>query len=76
MRWGNEDEPKMVKVYSNCPEAELFVNGASCGKKTRNSQDFPAAGLRWMVKFEEGNNRIKVVTRKGSVEVVDELVTF
>jgi beta-galactosidase len=76
MRWGNEDEPKMVKVYSNCPSAELFVNGVSCGKKTRNSQDFPAAGLRWMVKFEEGNNRIKVVARKGDVEVVDQIVTF
>jgi beta-galactosidase len=76
MRWGNEDEPKMVKVYSNCPEAELFVNGVSCGRKTRNSQDFPAAGLRWMVKFEEGNNRIKVVARKGDVEVVDQITTF
>ncbi len=76
MRWGNEGEPKMVKVYSNCPEAELFVNGVSCGKKTRNSQDFPAAGLRWMAKFEEGNNRIKVVARKGAVEVVDEITTF
>jgi beta-galactosidase len=76
MRWGNEDEPKMVKVYSNCPSAELFVNGVSCGKKTRNSQDFPAAGLRWMVKFDEGNNRIKVVARKGGVEVADEIATF
>jgi beta-galactosidase len=76
MRWGNEGEPKMVKVYSNCPEAELFVNGVSFGKKTRNSQDFPAAGLRWMVQFEEGNNRIKVVARKGAVEVADEIVTF
>jgi beta-galactosidase len=76
MRWGNEDEPKMVKVYSNCTTAELFVNGVSCGKKTRNSQDFPAAGLRWMAKFDEGNNRIKVVARKGDLEVTDEIVTF
>ena len=76
MRWGNEGEAKIVKVYSNCPEAELFVNGVSCGKKARNSQDFPAAGLRWMVQFEEGNNRIKVVARKGGVEVVDQITTF
>jgi beta-galactosidase len=66
----------MVKVYSNCPTAELFVNGVSCGTKTRNSQDFPAAGLRWMVKLEEGNNRLRVVARKGSTEVVDEITTF
>jgi beta-galactosidase len=76
MRWGKEGEPKVVKVYSNCPEAELFVNGVSRGKKTRNSQDFPAAGLRWMVKLEEGNNKIRVVARKGAVEVVDEITTF
>lgn len=76
MRWGNEGEAKVVKVYSNCPQAELFVNGVSCGTKTRNSQDFPAAGLRWMVKLEEGNNRIKVIARKGSVEVTDEITTF
>jgi beta-galactosidase len=76
MRWGNEGEARMVKVYSNCPEAELFLNGVSQGKKTRNSQDFPAAGLRWMVKFDEGHNRIRVVARKGSIEVTDEIVTF
>jgi beta-galactosidase len=76
MRWGNEGESKMVKVYSNCPTAELFVNGVSCGVKTRNSQDFPAAGLRWMVNFEEGNNRIRVVARKGSAEASDQITTF
>jgi beta-galactosidase len=76
MRWGNEGASKMVKVYSNCPSAELFVNGVSCGIKTRNSQDFPAAGLRWMVNFEEGNNRIRVVARKGAAEVTDQITTF
>jgi beta-galactosidase len=76
MRWGNEGEAKMVKVYSNCASAELFVIGASCGVKTRNSQDFPAAGLRWMVNFEEGNNRIRVVARRGSMEVGDQITTF
>ena len=27
IRWGDEGESKMVKVYSNCDTAELFVNG-------------------------------------------------
>jgi beta-galactosidase len=66
----------MIKVYSNCSTAELFVNGVSCGVKTRSSQDFPAAGLRWMVKMDEGNNRIRVVARKGATEVVDQITTF
>lgn len=73
VRWGNEAEEKMVKVYSNCSEAELFVNGKSYGVRKRNSQDFPAAGLRWNVKFEAGKNTIKVIAKKGKEVVTDEI---
>jgi beta-galactosidase len=59
VRWGEPDEEKLVKVYSNCAEVELFVNGRSAGTKKRNSQDFPAAGLRWLVKFREGENVLR-----------------
>jgi beta-galactosidase len=72
-RWGNEGESKMVKVYSNLPEAELFFNGKSLGTKKRDSQNFPAAGLRWIVKFKGGENHLKVVAKKDGQEVVDEL---
>lgn len=72
-RWGNKDEFKLVKVYSNCPDAELFLNGKSMGTRNRNSQDFPAAGLRWKVKFKEGENHLKVIAHKGKTEVVDEI---
>lgn len=74
VRWGREDEKKLVKVYSNCPEAELFVNGKSEGIKQRNSQDFPAAGLRWLVGFKKGMNHLKVIARKDGTEVSDEIV--
>lgn len=74
VRWGEKDELKQVKVYSNCDQAELFVNGKSQGIKKRNSQDFPAAGLRWNVRYEEGENYIKVVARKGKIEITDEIV--
>ena len=37
------------------------------------SDDFPAAGLRWMVTLRPGDNRLKVVARKGGVTVTDEL---
>ena len=64
----------MIKVYSNCSEAELFVNGKSYGVRKRNSQDFPAAGLRWNVAYVKGKNIIKVVAKKDKAVVVDEIV--
>jgi beta-galactosidase len=63
----------MVKVYSNCDTAELFVNGKSVGVKHRNSQDFPAAGLRWMTPFVSGQNTLRVVATKGDKIVTDEI---
>jgi len=73
VRWGKPGEPQMVKVYSNCEKAELFLNGESLGKRTRNSQNFPAAGLRWIVKFLEGENHLKVVATKNGEQVIDEI---
>ncbi len=58
IRWGEANEIKMVKVYSNCDKVELFVNGASQGVKTRKPGEFPAAGLYWEVKLKEGENNI------------------
>jgi beta-galactosidase len=65
VRWGEPDEAKLVKVYSNCAEIELFVNGVSAGIRERNSQDFPAAGLRWRVKFRAGENVVRAVAKNG-----------
>jgi beta-galactosidase len=73
VRWGDKEEDKMVKVYSNCEEAELFVNGRSYGKRKRDSQNFPAAGLRWSVRFNEGKNDIRVVAIKGKESITDEI---
>ena len=70
VRWGERDEAKLVKVYSNCPTVELFVNGQSAGVKKRDSQDFPAAGLRWLVKFREGENVLRAVGPNG---IADEI---
>ncbi|MDD3078139.1 MAG: glycoside hydrolase family 2 TIM barrel-domain containing protein [Paludibacter sp.] len=72
-RWGEINEQKMVKVYSNCEKAELFLNGKSVGVRKRNSQDFPAAGLRWNVIFKSGINNLKVVAHKGKITVTDEI---
>jgi beta-galactosidase len=63
----------MIKVYSNCEQAELFVNGKSYGVKKRNSQDFPAAGLRWNVPLIAGENKAYVIAKKGKDTVRDEI---
>ncbi|QNI38230.1 glycoside hydrolase family 2 protein [Edaphobacter albus] len=73
VRWGAPGEQKMVKVYSNCETAELFVNGVSAGVRHRNSQDFPAAGLRWMVPFTGGANKLRVIAKKGATMITDEI---
>ena len=65
VRWGKADEEKLIKVYSNCEQVELFLNGKSLGIKKRNSQNFPAAGLRWNSLLLSGKNIIKAIGSKG-----------
>ncbi|RYY54228.1 MAG: glycoside hydrolase family 2 protein [Chitinophagaceae bacterium] len=73
VRWGAEGEEKMVKVFSNMESAELFVNGKSLGIKKRDSQDFPAAGLRWTVPMNAGNYQLRVVGHNGKTRLTDSL---
>lgn len=73
VRWGKPDEPKEILVYSNCPEVELFINGISQGRKKRNSQDFPAAGLHWNAVLKEGNNEIEAIGYNGKLRLNDKI---
>lgn len=72
VRWGDEGEEKLIKVYSNCETVELFVNGQSQGTKKRNSQDFPAAGLRWKVKLS-AKNQVRAVGSKNGQRIEDQI---
>ena len=48
------------------------MNGQSQGVRKRNSQDFPAAGLRWNVKLAKGQNALRAVS-VGKEALSDEL---
>ena len=76
VRWGQSDEPKMVKVYSNCDEVRLYLNGKPLGLRQRASQNFPAAGLRWVTTFSPGMNRLEAVGYRGGGAVVKDVVEF
>jgi beta-galactosidase len=73
VRWGNPGDKPAVHVYSNCDHAELFLNGESLGTMQRDSQNFPAAGLRWEVPFKDGPNHLRVIAVKGEATVTDEI---
>jgi beta-galactosidase len=73
VRWGRPGEDKMVKVFSNCREVELFVNGVSAGVKQRNLTNYPAAGFHWLVKLNEDTNTLRAVGRQGDVAINDEI---
>jgi beta-galactosidase len=73
VRWGELGEKKLIKVYSNCETVELFLNGVSWGARKRNIQDFPSAGLRWLVTLKPGENHVRVLGHKNSNKVSDEI---
>lgn len=71
IRWGEPEQKRLVKVYSNCKKVELFLNGESLGTKKRDSQDFPAAGLHWNVQFRTGKNQLVAISKENGAEISD-----
>jgi beta-galactosidase len=61
VRWGKAGQKRTARVYSNCSEVELFLNGKSVGTRKRDPNDFPCAGLRWELAFKEGHNELRAV---------------
>ena len=72
-RWGRAGQTRLVKVYSNCPRVELFLNGSSLGTRERDAQNFPAANLRWDVAFRPGHNTLHAVS-SGAAHPVEDTV--
>ncbi|WNR46188.1 glycoside hydrolase family 2 TIM barrel-domain containing protein [Paenibacillus roseipurpureus] len=73
VRWGMEGERKLIKVYSNAEQVELFLNGQSLGAKQRDSQDFPCAGLRWETVLTAGEYHLRAEAVCNGEIVSDEL---
>ncbi|MCB8998949.1 MAG: glycoside hydrolase family 2 protein [Bacteroidales bacterium] len=48
-----------VVAYTNCKEAELFLNDKSLGKKIRDEKSY---SLMWNVPFEKGRLEVKAIT--------------
>ena len=70
--WTEDPRPELpVEVYSNCKMVELFLNGASLGRKTL--ADAPDHIRRWQVHFAPGE--LKAVGTDSGTTVVYRLVT-
>lgn len=71
---GREGEITPIFVYTNYPEAELFVNGKSYGKQRKSNQSLQHRfRLMWMdVVYEPGE--VKVVAYNDKGQAVDEKI--
>jgi beta-galactosidase len=70
--WTERNGPKEgrdVTVYCNTQSAELYLNGASLGKKDKQQGVVPAGGLVWKVPFENGDNSLLVKGFNGNEHV-------
>ncbi|HEX6479998.1 MAG TPA: DUF4982 domain-containing protein [Ktedonobacteraceae bacterium] len=65
-----------MRVYSNCPRVELFVNGETCGERQPAGTAFPAAGLVWHVLFHLGHNELRTVGVTADGQCVEHISTL
>lgn len=61
IRWGDENEVKEFRVYSNCKKVEFFLDGKSLGIKDRDERNFPSLGLRWKENLSSGTHIVKAI---------------
>lgn len=72
-KFGSEGEKKAIRVYSNCNEVTLTLNGEELASKLRNEKGFPAHGFVWEVELKEGMNEISCQGTFGDKVVNDDL---
>ncbi|MGO4771139.1 glycoside hydrolase family 2 TIM barrel-domain containing protein [Flavobacterium sp. W22_SRS_FK3] len=64
--WQKDQEVDVWAYYNNADEVELFLNGKSLGKKSKQNDDLH---ISWRVKFEPGT--IKAISRKDGKVVLE-----
>ncbi|WP_237421331.1 sugar-binding domain-containing protein [Flavobacterium sp. HBTb2-11-1] len=64
--WTKDQEINVWAYYNNADEVELFLNGKSLGKKSKQNDDLH---ISWKVKFELGT--LKAVSRKNGKVVLE-----
>ncbi len=74
-RQGPKNLARDISVYSNCPEVELYLNGKSLGVKTRDTKEFPAAGLNWNLHFKKGKNTLISIGKTADKKTVTDTLT-
>ena len=68
---GHGSEPIRVWAYTNCPSAELFLNGVSLGMREIE----PLGHAEWLVPFERGELRVCGYDADGNTVCSDRCVT-
>lgn len=72
MNWNwTKDEPLKVTCYTNCDEAELFLNGKSLGRKKLNQETL---AISWNVNYASGTLKVEGY-KNGEKKAEDEFVT-
>lgn len=63
--WENGKQVEVWAYYNNADEVELYLNGKSLGKKSKQGEEMH---VMWKVPFETGT--VKAISRKGGKEVL------
>lgn len=72
-RFGAVGEKKSMRVYSNCNEVTLSLNGEKLEARQRNEKGFPAHGFVWEVELKAGKNELSCRGTLGDKVVHDKL---
>ena len=71
-RQGEPDSSQQIRVYCNTDSAQLPLNGVALEEKQRKPGAFPASGLFWDVRLQEGDNRLSVTGSNAGREVAQD----